>query len=220
MNLQKTLNEYYSKRAQEYDNTYHRPDKIRLKELKFLAEYITSTFKGKTVLELACGTGFWTSELLKSAKKVLASDYSENMLEIAGERLSENPNIIILQADAYNPPVSYPKFNGAMANFWFSHIPKNKIKKFLNTLHSRLAENSVVLLADDIYIEDRGGELIRKDQDSFKRRKLNSGEQFDILKNYYTKNQLEKIFSKYSKKLEIKYLTNFWVVRYYLQTAD
>lgn len=217
MNLKKTLAEYYSKRSKEYDEVYHRPDKTRLKEQKFLAEYTSKTFKRRLVLEIACGTGFWTKYLLKSAKKVLATDYSFNMLEIASLRLSKSSSVIFLQADAYNPPISIPKFNGAMANFWFSHIPKKKIKKFLDTLHSRLTKNSVVLMADDVYIKGRGGELIQKEgQDSFKRRVLKSGEQFDILKNYYSQEELEKIFSKYSYRLEIKYLTNFWIAKYYI----
>lgn len=217
MNLKKTLAEYYSKRAKEYNDVYHRSDKTRLKEQKFLAEYITQSFKGRFVLEVACGTGFWTKYLFKSAKKVLATDYNPNMLEIASSRLSKSSNVIFLQADAYNPPISIPKFNGAMANFWFSHIPKKKIKQFLDTLHLRLAKNSVVLMADDVYIKGRGGKLVQKEgQDTFKRRVLKSGEQFDVLKNYYTSEQLKKIFSEYSHRLEIKYLTNFWISRYYI----
>lgn len=101
-----TLNEYYSKRAKEYDSIYKRPDKIRLKEQKFLADYIASIFKGKYVLEIACGTGYWTKYLLKSAKKILATDYSEEMLEVASHLLSKNSKITLLQADAYNPPTS------------------------------------------------------------------------------------------------------------------
>ncbi len=218
MSLKKTLEEYYSRRAEEYDDIYHRPDKTRLKEQKFLAEYISQTFKGKFVLELACGTGFWTKHLIKSAKKILATDYSKNMLEIASYRLAKNSNIILLQGDAYNPPISSPKFNGAMANFWFSHIPRGKIKKFLDTLHSKLAKNSVVVFIDGVYIEGLGGELISKDkrEDTFKMRTLSSGEKFDILKNYYNEKELEKIFSKYSKRIEIEYLTNFWIVKYHI----
>lgn len=218
MNLKKTLAEYYSKRAKEYDEVYHRPDKIRLQEQKILAESITQTFRGKFVLELACGTGFWTKHLIKSAKKVLATDYSLNMLEIASSRLSKNSGIILLQTDAYHPPTSIPKFNGAMANFWFSHILKSQVSKFLNTLHSKLSKKSVVLFADAIYIQGLGGELLIKDKynNTYKRRILKSGEQFDILKNYYSKEDLRGIFERYSNKVEIKYLTNFWIVKYYI----
>lgn len=217
MTLKKTLVEYYSKRAKEYDDVYRHQDKTRVKEQKVLAEYITQTFKGRFVLELACGTAFWTKYLLKSAKKVLATDYSLNMLKIASSRVSKSANIILLQADAYNPPFSFPKFNGAMANFWFSHIPKKRMKKFLTILHSRLNKHSVVLMVDDVYRKGRGGELVQKaGQDTFKRRLLKSGERFDILKNYYSKSELEEIFSKYSKNLEVVYLTNFWIVKYYI----
>ena len=216
MNLKKTLGEYYSKRAKEYEEVYHRPDKRRLKELQTLAKYITKTFKNRFVLEIACGTGFWTKHLIKSAKKILATDYNLSMLEIASLKLSKNPNIIFQQSDAYNPPTVSPKFNGAMANFWFSHIPKSKIVKFLDTLHSRLESKSVVVFVDDVFIKGLGGELIIKknQKDTFKKRVLNSGEQFDILKNYYSKEELMKIFTKYSKRVEIKYLTNFWIVKY------
>lgn len=218
MNLKKTLNEYYSKRAKEYDEIYYRQDKVRLKEQKFLAEYISKTFRERYVLELACGTGFWTKHLMKSANKILATDYSSNMLEIASSRLAKNSNIILLQADAYNPPISFPKYNAAMANFWFSHIPKSKIKKFLETVHSRLFKKSVVLFADGVYIAGLGGELLirNKEKDTYKRRVLKSGGQFNILKNYYTKDELKDIFSKYSKKIKIEYLTNFWIVKYYI----
>lgn len=218
MNIKKTLVEYYSKRAKEYEEVYHRPDKIRLKEQKFLAEYITQTFKGKFVLELACGTGFWTKYLTISAKQVLATDYNLSMLEIASLKLSKNSNVIFIQADAYNPPTSSPKFNGAMVNFWFSHIPKSQIRKFLDTLHSRLEKNSVILLSDGVYVKGIGGELITKqnNHNTFKKRVLNSGEQFDILKNYYSEGDLRKIFAKHSNKVEVKYLTNFWIVKYYI----
>lgn len=59
-----------------------------------------------------------------------------------------------------------------MANFWFSHIPKLKIKKFLDTLHSRLSKKSVVLLADGVYIEQLGGELLIKGklQDTYRKK--------------------------------------------------
>ncbi|MBI2018088.1 class I SAM-dependent methyltransferase [Candidatus Daviesbacteria bacterium] len=65
--------------------------------------------------------------LLKSANKILATDYSEEMLKVASSKLPKSKNLIFLQADAYNPPISFPKYNAAMANFWFSHIPRKKI---------------------------------------------------------------------------------------------
>lgn len=209
------LKNYYSERAQEYEQIYNRPDKIRLNEQKQVAQKIRQVFKNRYVLEIACGTGFWTLFLDDSAKKVLATDINLGMLEIANSKNLKD-GIQFIVGDAYNPPISQPKFNGAMANFWFSHIPKKRIKEFLETLHSRLDKNSVVLIVDSVFREELGGELMKKaqHQDTFKRRTLSSGKKFNILKNYYSKQELENIFSDFGKKLEVLYLSHFWMVCY------
>jgi hypothetical protein len=140
------------------------------------------------------------------------------MLTIASKRYGEKSNIQFFLGDAYNPPVSFPKFTGCMTNFLFSHIPKKEIDSFLQTIHQRLSQNAFIMFTDSNYIEGQGGTLIKKTEetDTWKRRKLNNGEEYDVLKNYYTKEELEKIFTKYTKKIEIQYLTNFWIVGYHL----
>lgn len=215
--MKNSLNEYYSKRALEYDSIYKRSDSSRLKEQQILADLIIKKFKDKFVLELACGTGFWTKYLAQSASKVLATDYSLEMLTIAANIVSKK-NIFFIHADAYNPPKSRPLFNGLMANFWFSHIPKDKISKFLEEIHKRLSKDSLVFLADGIYRKDLGGELVMKKglKDTYKLRTLRNGEKFEIIKNYYSKGELSKIFSKYSRKFTIKYMSHFWIVWYYI----
>lgn len=221
-NVSKNLTDYYSNRAQEYENIYNRPDKVRLQEQNYIAEYIKRSFNGRYVLELACGTGYWTKYLLGDAKKILATDISPEVLEIASKRYSYHSSIQFLQSDAYNPPHSTPLFTGVMANFWFSHIPKRKIELFLKTIHSRMSPNSFILFVDNVYQEKLGGELIRKrgQLDTWKVRRLENGKKYTILKNYYSKTQLTNIFSRYSEKLEIYYLTNFWLVGYYLKKRE
>ncbi len=209
------LTDYYSKRAEEYDSVYTRSDPIRLREQDFIKGLIQKLFRNRYVLELACGTGYWTESLLGSAEKVLATDSSLEMLSRAAIRCSD-ASIQFLQADAYNPPVCLPQFTGAMAHFWFSHIPLHRIHLFLDAFHSRLARKSPIMLSDNVYRKELGGKLIHKigDQNTYKRRVLQTAKQYDILKNYYTKNQLEKIFSRYSKQVKILYLTHFWVLHY------
>src|SRR5690349_16780781 len=119
------LKEYYAKRAKEYESIYNRKIPIRLREQKSLALDIQKSFKNKYVLEVACGTGYWTKYLSKAAKKILSTDLNQEMLDIASSRL-KGDSIQFQIADAYDLPVSAPKFNGAMANCWFSHVPKGK----------------------------------------------------------------------------------------------
>ncbi|MBI4130188.1 methyltransferase domain-containing protein [Candidatus Roizmanbacteria bacterium] len=209
------LKEYYSKRAEEYDAVYQRNILVRIKEQEFIGKEIHKLFKGKHVLELACGTGYWTKYLVGSAEKVLASDISVEMLKIASQRITDS-SFQFLIGDAYNPPISVPLFTGAMANFWFSHIPKIQITQFLSTLHKSVALNSSIMFVDGVYRKELGGRLIKKKggKDTWKRRILESKEEFDILKNYYTKEELTHIFAPYSNNVTIDYLTHFWVVKY------
>lgn len=212
------LQEYYAKRAQEYDAIYHRQIPIRLKEQTYVGKEIERAFKTKYVLEIACGTGYWTKHLLKHAKKVLATDINQEMLEIASQRMPDQSMQFII-GDAYNPPISVPQFTGAMAHCWFSHIPKKRIREFLESLHARLEPNASVMFMDAVYREELGGKLIKKEgsEDTWKRRTLENKEEYDILKNYYTKDELEKIFSPYSNNVSVSYMTHFWVVRYNLK---
>ncbi|HSW97921.1 MAG TPA: class I SAM-dependent methyltransferase [Candidatus Saccharimonadales bacterium] len=219
MSSKTTLAEYYNKKAHEYEEVYNKQDKKRLGEQELIKKYISESFLNRNVLELACGTGYWTKSLITVAQKVIAIDQSPEMLTIASKRYASKPNINFLQGDAYNPPISFPKFNGCMANFLFSHIPKKDIPKFLQTLHTRLDKNAFIFFVDSNYQEGIGGKLVKRigKKDTWKKRKLNNGEEYDVLKNYYTQKELEEIFGKYSKKLLVQYLTNFWVVGYYLE---
>lgn len=217
-NLSKKLTEYYSKRANNYEKIYNRQDKIRRKEQEIIASYIKNSFKNKYVLEIACGTGYWTKYLIDSATKVISIDSSLEMLAIAAKRYASHSLINFLQMDAYIPPKTIPSFTASLACLWFSHIPKNKIKTFLTTLHSRLAPDSTIIFVDNIYRENLGGKLIRRKNslDTWKRRKLARGEEYDILKNYYSKEELLDIFSVYCKEIKVEYLTYFWLVKYRL----
>jgi len=75
------INKYYSKRAQEYEQIYQRDDPIRQNELNKIAEEIKKIFYNKNVLEVACGTGFWTVFLSETANKIVATDNSEKVLK-------------------------------------------------------------------------------------------------------------------------------------------
>ena len=210
------LSEYYNKKAREYEEVYQRQDPLRLHEQQLIAQYITDHFKDRIILELACGSGYWTEYLLEVAKQITAIDQSQEMLEIAKNRYGKHTNISFSQADAYNPPIYTPAFTGCMANFLFSHIPRKDIAKFLQTVHDSLDKNAFVMFVDSNYQEGQGGILVNKEghEDTWKRRKLNNGEEYDVLKNYFSKEELKNIFGKYTKKLEIKYMKNFWIVGY------
>ena len=204
---------YYSKRAKEYEMIYHRDDPIRKGEILKIKNELESYFLNKCVLEIACGTGYWTESISKVAKETIAMDYSSEVIDIAK---SKKLNAKFIIDDAYKMETITEKLDGGCANFWFSHIPKNKIQEFILTFHQKLKLGSKVFIADSVYIEGLGGELIKKvgDKNTYKKRKLSDGSYYEIIKNYYNENELKDIFKKYANNMEIEFGNCFWWIKY------
>lgn len=207
------MKEYYSKRAREYEEIYNRDEPVRKNELSIIKKEMSSLFKGRNVLEAACGTGYFTEVLSESAASVTAFDFSPEVIEIAK---SKNLKAAFLVDDAYEMKKISGTFDGGCANFWFSHIPKERISAFLDLFHSKLLPGSVVFMADNVFMEGVGGELIVKpgDANSYKKRILNDGSSFEVLKNYYTEVELINIFKRYSKEVEVIIGKCFWRVKW------
>ena len=79
--MQDDLLNYYSRRASEYEAIYDKTE--RQTDLQILQRQIKEYFSGVNVLEVACGTGYWTKFIAENANSVLAIDFSEEVLEIA-----------------------------------------------------------------------------------------------------------------------------------------
>jgi demethylmenaquinone methyltransferase/2-methoxy-6-polyprenyl-1,4-benzoquinol methylase len=60
---------YYAKRAAEYERIYLKPE--RQDDLRQLRDFVEQTFAHADVFEIACGTGYWTEILARSAASVL-----------------------------------------------------------------------------------------------------------------------------------------------------
>ena len=70
-----SLEKYYASRAAEYERIFDKPE--RQSDLARLRKDIPALFKGERVLEIACGTGYWTPLIAEQAESVLATDYNE-----------------------------------------------------------------------------------------------------------------------------------------------
>src|SRR5687768_2991594 len=144
--------QYYADRASEYERIYAKRE--RQSDLATLKELVRKTFIDRSVLEIACGTGYWTEVLAENARSVLATDINEEVLEIARskDRIARSKHVTLKQADAYKPPKLGP-FTGCLAAFWWSHVPKDRIADFLVQLHDRLEVGAKVMFIDNRYVE-------------------------------------------------------------------
>jgi SAM-dependent methyltransferase len=210
------LSEYYSRRAREYERVYHRDDSARQREQVELADALKEALQNRCVLEIACGTGYWTEVTAQVARHVVATDASPEMLAVAAEKGLLAGRVEFRLADAYDlAPVS-GSFDAGLAGFWLSHVPKARVDGFLDGLHARLSPGSVVFMADNVYVPGVGGELLHKPdgEDTFKLRTLSDGTEYEVLKNYYSADQLRRIFMQRAINLEIHIGKCFWWITY------
>jgi len=97
--MAKKLHLYYQNRAKEYDLVYDKPE--RQNDLKQLHLYLKKVFENKKVLEIACGTGYWTQTIAESCHQILATDVNEEVLVIAKAKDYGPANIHFKQLDLW-----------------------------------------------------------------------------------------------------------------------
>src|SRR6185436_12864100 len=150
MNTADPLVRYYAQRAGEYERVYQKPE--RQIELQKLKVYIERAFAGLDVLEVACGTSYWTEVLARSAASVVATDLTEEVLAIARSK-NLGPKVTLQKEDAYALPHFSRQFNAGLSAFWWSHIPRAKLRAFLGGFHRALALGARVVCMDNVYAE-------------------------------------------------------------------
>ena len=97
--LNTDLAAYYAERAAEYEEIYLKPG--RQNDLSILKQFIGEKFRNKNVMEVACGTGYWTQVIAETARSVLATDYNSEVLAVGGSKSYRCPNVKFQIADAY-----------------------------------------------------------------------------------------------------------------------
>ena len=212
------LVEYYRKRAGEYEEIYEWNDPDRQREQDLLSTAIQDSLRGRDVLEVACGTGWWTRILSESAKSIMATDLGDEVMDIAREKKYGCP-VTFRREDAYNLSFEDDSFNGGLAFSWFSHIPSEFIDRFLDEFHRVLAEGSRVFIADNTLIQGIGGEPVGREGDpnTYKIRALKEEGVFTIVKNYFSVEDLVDIFGRHVEGFSENNVMHgecFWYVDY------
>ncbi|HUT80471.1 MAG TPA: class I SAM-dependent methyltransferase [Candidatus Bathyarchaeia archaeon] len=214
------MKEYYRKWAPDYEKFYYNCSPEIKQGNDFSAKLLQEYLSGRSVLEIACGTGYWTRILSKVAKNIIATDVLPEVLLFAKEKQYDCPVSFIIN-DAYDLSLFKNTFDGGLANFWFSHIPKERIDFFLTNFHHILQPKSRVFMTDNNPLHLPDGQLFSfpEDPNTYRLRTVSDGSEHYVLKNYYTIDDLVTIFSKHIKnfkKSNIYYDEYFWRLTYEL----
>ena len=192
---------------------YSRPE--RQKDITQIKQVLRNGFSSETVLEIAAGTGFWTSVISETASSILAIDYNDEVLDIAKMKNYGSCNVKFQKADAYNLSFLKQQFSAGFAGFWWSHIPLQNIYSFLKNFKYPLINNAVIIFLDNKYVEGNSTPISRKDSEgnTYQQRILNNGSTYEVLKNFPEKEELYKKLSLEFSNVEIEFMDYFWIAK-------
>lgn len=186
--------EYYRARAGEYDEWFLRRGRYdqgpehRARwnaEVEEVRRALAAFGPAGRVLELACGTGWWTEQLVRHAASVTAIDASPEVLELNRERVGD-PNVRYELADifAWRPNAEY---DAAFFSFWLSHVPPERFDDFWRVVRSALRPGGRAFFVDSRRTPlSTARDHVLPDEDGVVSvRKLNDGREFRIVKVFY-----------------------------------
>jgi ubiquinone/menaquinone biosynthesis C-methylase UbiE len=210
---------YYTQRAQEYEAIYEKPE--RQADLRELRDRLRDALASHRVLEVACGTGYWTEAVAPAAAAIMATDASAEVLEIARRKSYPKGRVQFSVLDAYALEQLEGAFTACLAAFWWSHVPREHHGAFLSGLHRRLGVGAVVVLIDNRFVEGSSTAISRSDGagNTYQQRRLRDGTVHEVLKNFSTAAELEATFAPLAAELQISELTYYWMVQYRVASA-
>jgi demethylmenaquinone methyltransferase/2-methoxy-6-polyprenyl-1,4-benzoquinol methylase len=200
---------YYRRRAAEYEAIYAKAERQR--DLCHLRQAIPARLRGTRVLEIACGTGYWTQLVAPVASRVVATDVAEEPMRLARAKTYEG-SVEFLMADAYALPEALGSFDAALAVFWWSHVPRQRIAAFLGSLHTRLERGARVVLMDNLYVEGSSTPITETDVhgNTYQRRRLGEDGDVLVLKNFPSEAELRR----HLRGLCYEALEYYWIAEY------
>jgi len=213
----RAMHDYYAARAPEYDRIYQKPE--RQADLRRIETWLTEALAGRSVLEVACGTGYWTQFYAPGATRVLALDAAPQTLQIAQARVPDKVQLI--EGDAYAIPTVEPPFEAAFAGFWWSHIPLDRIDPFLRGLHRALQPGAKVIVLDNLFVPGSSTPISARDAqgNSYQQRPLADGSTHRVLKNFPTEAELLAAVAPHAQAATYHAWDYFWALEYTLGTC-
>lgn len=207
------MRRYYAARAPEYDRVYQKPE--RQADIRRLQQWLPPIFADTRVLELACGTGFWTQYLAPVAAELVGLDTSPETLLVARQRVPPG-KVRFLVGDAYSLPQDQGTFNAAFAGFWFSHVPKHRRLEFLTGLVSVLEPGATVVLLDNTFVAGSSLPISEQDPDgnTYQSRRLDDGSTHRVLKNFPSETELRAVVAELAERVVFTRFDYYWALQF------
>lgn len=207
-----SLVDYYAKRACEYDRLYEKPE--RQADLKTLRGICAQALAGQRVLEIACGTGYWT----QAAKSIVATDINSKTLQIARTKPYSCP-VSFQEADAFNlDTLGTHDATAGMAMAWWSHLRQSEISQFLAGYHRQFRPGAALVFLDNRFVPGSSTPVSRRDDEgnTYQLRRLEDGTEQEVLKNFPSASEVKNALAGCATEIRWTQLSYYWFLSYRL----
>jgi SAM-dependent methyltransferase len=213
---EESMRAYYAQRAAIYERVYHKPE--RQADLRAMESWLRDAFGGRRVLEVACGTGWWTPHGAHSATSWLATDLNPETMAVA--RAKAMPAWVrFATVDAYTfAEIDGQTFDGAFAGFWWSHVPLARLSGWLALLHQRLEPGARVVMLDNRFVPGSSTPIARRDDDgnTYQLRALDDGSTHEVVKNFPSRDEAFAAIGPGARDPEWIEHPHYWILSYTL----
>jgi ubiquinone/menaquinone biosynthesis C-methylase UbiE len=202
---------YYRARAPEYTETAF--PEVPLGDMSRarheVSTRLTAFRPAGDVLELACGPGSFTADLLTRARALTAVDASPEMLELAATKIGRDERVRFIRADLFSWQPD-DRYDVVFFGFWLSHVPLERFESFWTMVRRALKPDGRVAFIDDAYRTP--DELIDGEDSSTILRRLNDGTEFRAVKVPHTAESLQRRIEQLGWNIEVTQLPGpfFW----------
>lgn len=220
--------DYYARRAAYYERVYFKPERQR--DLRAMEAALPVLFAGRHVLEIACGTGWWTPHGARDAASWLATDLNPGTMALAQAKALP-ACVRLATVDAYTlagltdapcadgaDAAAGSRFDAAFAGCWWSHVPLQRLPGWLATLHAQLASGARVVFLDNSLVQASSTPLSRRDEqgNTYQQRTLDDGSTHEVLKNFPTREDAIAALGSRARDPQWTEYEHYWVLTYLL----
>lgn len=208
--------DYYRRRAATYERVYFKPE--RQDDLRAMEAWLPTAFAGRRVLEVACGTGWWTPHGARDAARWLATDLNPETIDVA--RAKAMPaSVEFRTVDAFTfAELGAETFDGAFAGCWWSHLERERLPAWLASLHARLAPGARVVMLDNRFVPGSSTPISRRDAagNTYQNRTLDDGSVHEVVKNFPAADEAFARLGPRARDPQWIAHTHYWVLSYTL----
>ena len=207
---------YYELRASEYEEVYAKPE--RQADLLKLSSLLQKIFKDQSLIEIACGTGYWTERIAKTACAITATDINASVIEIAKKKDYHACIVEFMLLDIFEPIINTDQLaqDNLFGGFIWSHIKLSSLPLFLTQIHKLVKPGGKVVMVDNRYVPESNRPITHTDQEgnTYQTRQLADGSNHLVLKNFPGDMDLIQLVKPMVYDLEILRLDYYWLMVY------